>query len=62
VRKRLILRPTNAKAMAKLFGLETDNWTGKGITIAPGERCPPLGNSIASCAWRVLRRSRCRSR
>ena len=35
LRKRLILRPTNAKALAKLFGLETDNWAGKGVTIRP---------------------------
>ena len=35
VRKRLILRPTNAKALVKLFGLETDGWTGKGVILRP---------------------------
>ena len=45
-RKRLLLNATNAKALAKLFGLETDAWTGKGVTLAPenvrafgGEHC-----------------------
>ena len=34
-RKRLLLNATNAKALVKLFGVETDNWTGKGVTIRP---------------------------
>ena len=51
VRKRLILRPTNAKAMVKLFGLETDNWTGKGITIRP-ENVQAFGQ--VHCVVRVV--------
>jgi len=34
-RKRLLLNATNAKALAKLFGLETDAWTGKRVQLAP---------------------------
>jgi hypothetical protein len=34
-RKRLLLNATNAKALAKLFGLETDNWAGKGVQLRP---------------------------
>lgn len=34
-KKRLLLNATNAKSLAKLFGPETDAWTGKGITIRP---------------------------
>ena len=45
-RKRLLLNATNAKALAKLFGLETDAWAGKGVLLAAenvrafgGEHC-----------------------
>ena len=45
-RKRLLLNATNAKALAKAFGLETDAWAGKGVLLAPenvrafgGEHC-----------------------
>lgn len=45
-RKRLLLNATNAKALAKLFGLETNDWTGKGVQLRPemvrafgGEHC-----------------------
>ncbi len=45
-KKRLLLNATNAKALAKLFGLETDAWTGKRVLITPenvrafgGEHC-----------------------
>ena len=45
-RKRLLLNATNAKALAKLFGLETDAWAGKGVLLSPenvrafgGEHC-----------------------
>ena len=51
MRKRLILRPTHAKALAKLFGLETDNWTGKGITIRP-ENVQAFGQ--VHCVVRVV--------
>jgi hypothetical protein len=51
LRKRLILRPTHAKALAKLFGLETDNWTGKGITIRP-ENVQAFGQ--VHCVVRVV--------
>ena len=50
VRKRLILRPTNAKAMVTLFGLEADNWTGKGILLRP-ETVPAFGQQ--HCVVRV---------
>jgi hypothetical protein len=35
LRKRLLLRPTTAKQIAKLHGIESDNWIGKGIVIRP---------------------------
>ncbi len=35
LRKRLLLRPTTAKQIAKLYGIESDNWIGKGIVIRP---------------------------
>jgi len=45
-RKRLLLNATNAKTLAKLFGLETDAWAGKRVLLAPetvrafgGEHC-----------------------
>ena len=45
-RKRLLLNATNAKSLAKLFGLETNDWTGKGVQLRPemvrafgGEHC-----------------------
>ena len=34
-KKRLLLRPTTAKQIAKLYGIESDNWIGKGIVIRP---------------------------
>lgn len=34
-RKRLLLNATNAKNLAKLFGPETDAWTGKAVTLRP---------------------------
>lgn len=34
-RKRLLLNATNAKALAKLFGVETDAWAGKRVMLAP---------------------------
>lgn len=35
LRKRLLLNKTNAIALAKLFGTETDAWKGKGVTLRP---------------------------
>ena len=35
LRKRLLLRPTTAKQIAKLYGIESDAWIGKGIVIRP---------------------------
>ena len=32
-KKRLLLNATNARALAKLFGTETDAWTGKGVML-----------------------------
>lgn len=32
-RKALLLNATNAKALAKLFGAETNGWTGKGVAL-----------------------------
>ena len=34
-KKRLLLNATNAKTLAKLFGLETDAWSGKGVALRP---------------------------
>ena len=34
-KKALLLNATNAKALAKLFGLETEGWTGKGVMLRP---------------------------
>jgi hypothetical protein len=50
-RKRLLLNATNAKALAKLFGLETDAWTGKGVLLAP-ENVPAFGQ--VHCVVRVV--------
>ena len=50
-RKRLLLNATNAKALAKLFGLETDAWTGKGVLLAP-ENVPAFGQM--HCVVRVV--------
>lgn len=33
--KKLALNKTNGKTIAKLYGKDTDNWTGKWITIYP---------------------------
>lgn len=50
-RKRLLLNATNAKALAKLFGLETDAWAGKGVQLAP-ETVPAFGQM--HCVVRVV--------
>ena len=50
-RKRLLLNATNAKALAKAFGLETDAWTGKGVLLAP-ENVPAFGQM--HCVVRVV--------
>ena len=50
-RKRLLLNATNAKALAKLFGLETDAWAGKGVLLAP-ENVPAFGQ--VHCVVRVV--------
>ena len=34
-KKRLLLNATNAKTLAKLFGLETDAWSGRGVALKP---------------------------
>ena len=34
-KKALLLNATNAKALAKLFGPETDAWAGKGVALRP---------------------------
>lgn len=34
-RKRLLLNATNAKALARLFGAETNDWTGKRVQLHP---------------------------
>lgn len=35
LKKRLLLNKTNAVALAKLFGTETDAWVGKGVQLRP---------------------------
>ena len=50
LRKRLLLRPTTAKQIAKLHGIESDNWIGKGIVIRP-ENVPAFG--AVHCCVRV---------
>lgn len=35
LKKRLLLNKTNAIALAKLFGTETDAWVGKGVSLRP---------------------------
>jgi len=47
-RKRLILNRTNAKAIAKLYGKETDDWQGKRITVYP-TTCDAFGESDVDC-------------
>lgn len=34
-RKRLLLNATNAKSLAKLFGVETDQWSGCVVVLRP---------------------------
>ena len=34
-KKARLLNATNARALVKLFGLETDNWVGKGVMLRP---------------------------
>lgn len=50
-KKRLLLNATNAKALAKLFGLETDAWAGKSVLLAP-ETVPAFGQT--HCVVRVV--------
>lgn len=47
--KRMILNATNRKALVRLFGMETKDWIGKGVTLyvdpnvrRGGERVPGL--------------------
>ena len=35
LRKRLLLSPPVAKQIARIYGIESDNWIGKAITIRP---------------------------
>ena len=35
LRKRLLLSPPVAKQIARIYGIESDNWLGKAITIRP---------------------------
>ena len=35
LRKRLLLSPPVAKQIARIYGIESDNWIGKGIVIRP---------------------------
>ena len=49
-KKRLLLNATNAKTLAKLFGLETDAWSGKGVALRP-ENVQAFGQSY--CVVRV---------
>ena len=44
-RKRWVLNKTNAKTIAKLYGTETDNWTGKRITLFP-TTCEMKGETV----------------
>ena len=49
-KKRLLLNATNAKALAKLFGLETDAWSGKAVALK-AEMVPAFGQTY--CVVRV---------
>ena len=49
-KKRLLLNATNAKTLVKLFGLETDAWSGKGVALK-AEMVPAFGST--HCVVRV---------
>lgn len=44
-KKRMVMCKTNAKAIAKLHGTDTDNWTGKAITVYP-TTCIAFGQEV----------------
>ena len=49
-KKRLLLNATNAKSLAKLFGPETDAWSGRGVALR-AENVTAFGQSY--CVVRV---------
>ena len=49
-KKRLLLNATNAKSLAKLFGPETDAWSGRGVALK-AENVAAFGQSY--CVVRV---------
>ena len=50
LRKRLLLNKTNAVALARLFGPETDGWKGQAVMLQP-ENVPAFGQ--VHCVVRV---------
>lgn len=44
-KKRLVLCKTNAKAIAKRHGTDTDDWTGKSVTVYP-TTCQAFGAEV----------------
>ena len=53
LRKRLLLNKTNAVALARLFGPETDGWKGQPVLLQP-ENVPAFGQ--VHCVVRVAGR------
>jgi hypothetical protein len=43
--KKLVLNKTNAKAISRLYGHETDDWKGKRITLFPTQ-CEAFGETV----------------
>lgn len=43
--KKLVLNKTNAKAIAKMYGFETNDWVGKKITLYPTQ-CEAFGDVV----------------